>query len=127
MPEPIKSLSHRLALHAETSGDVHAITRLGPDGMPASTLDYATLWRRVNGLASRLQDSGDTGKPVLIPEHNSIDYAVAYLACLRAGAIAVTAYAPRANDRSGRLQSIISIFRTSFVSTVDGLTVRVLS
>ena len=112
MPEPIKSLSHRLALHAETSGDVHAITRLGPDGMPASTLDYATLWRRVNGLASRLQDSGDTGKPVLIPEHNSIDYAVAYLACLRAGAIAVTAYAPRANDRSGRLEAIIGHSQT---------------
>ena len=107
MPEPIKSLSHRLALQAETSGHVHAITQLGPDGMPASTIDYETLWRRVNGLASRLQDSGDAGQPVLIPEHNSIDYAVAYLACLRAGAIAVTAYAPRANDRSGRLESII--------------------
>ena len=97
MPEPIKSLSHRLALQAETSGHVHAITQLGPDGMPASTIDYETLWRRVNGLASR------------------------------AWAIGVTAYAPRANDRSGRLQSIISIFRTSFGSTVDGLTVRVLS
>ena len=107
MSEPIKSLSHRLAHHAERSAHVLAITQLGPDGTPSSALDYETLWRRVNGLASRLQASGGTGKPVLIPEHNSIDYAVAYLACLRAGAIAVTAYAPRANDRSGRLESII--------------------
>ena len=107
MPRPIDSLSARLALHAAERGDLHAVTELGSDGSPTVTLDYATLFRRVNGLAARLVALGDTGQPVLVPEHNGIDYAVAYLACLRAGAIAVTAYAPRASDRSGRLDSII--------------------
>ena len=107
MPRPINSLSDRLALHAEQRSGVHALTELGPEGTPTATLDYGTLWRRVNGLASRLLAAGDKGSPVLIPEHNRIDYVVAYLACIRAGAIAVTAHAPRANDRSGRLAAII--------------------
>ena len=107
MPRPIDSLSARLALHAAERGGLHAVTELGSDGRPVTTLDYATLWSRVNGLAARLVAMGDTGKPVLIPEHNGIDYVLAYLACIRAGAIAVTAYAPRSSDRSGRFESII--------------------
>jgi acyl-CoA synthetase (AMP-forming)/AMP-acid ligase II len=107
MPAPIMSLSRRLAEHADKHPDVLALTRLGPDGDPASVLDYGGLWQRVGGLASRLVETGATGRPVLIPEHNGIDYVVGYLACIRSGAIAVTAHAPRANDRSGRLDSII--------------------
>ena len=107
MPAPIKSISRRLAEHADRQPDVLSLTRLGPDGDPASVLDYGGLWQRVGGLASRLVETGATGKSVLIPEHNGIDYVVGYLACIRSGAIAVTAHAPRANDRSGRLDSII--------------------
>ncbi len=107
MPAPIMSLSRRLFEHADKHPDVLALTRLGPDGDPASVLDYGGLWKRVGALASRLVETGASGKPVLIPEHNGIDYVVGYLACIRSGAIAVTAHAPRANDRSGRLDSIV--------------------
>ena len=58
-------------------------------------------------MASTLFDADAGGRTVLIPDFNGIDYVVAYLACLRAGAIAVTAHAPRVNDRSGRLEAII--------------------
>ena len=107
MPHPITSIAHRLADHAQTRAEAHAITELGRDGLPVRSLDFETLWRRVNGLASVLLDADAGGRPVLIPEFNGIDYVVAYLACLRAGAIAVTAHAPRVNDRSGRLEAII--------------------
>ena len=40
MPDPIDSLSRRLAAHAEGQPDVLALTRLGPDGSPVATLDW---------------------------------------------------------------------------------------
>ena len=120
MPRPINSLAARLALHAEQRSGVLALTELGSDQEPTATLDYGSLWRRVNGLAARLLAEGGSGKPVLIPEHNSIDYVVAYLACIRAGSIAVTAYAPRANDRSGRLDAIIGDSRPTITLASSG-------
>ena len=107
MREPIDSIPGRLLRHAVERPDTVALTRLGPEGTPTSTLSYGELWHRTGSIADELARAEAVGRPVLIPERNGIDYVVAYLACIRAGAIAVTAHAPRANDRSGRLESII--------------------
>ena len=107
MANPLTSLSERLFEHAQSCPRTVALTRLKPDGTVGDSFDYSQVEKRTSALAALLIERGEQGRPVLIPERNSCDYVIAYLACLRAGAIAVTAYRPRSNDRSGRLQRII--------------------
>jgi acyl-CoA synthetase (AMP-forming)/AMP-acid ligase II len=113
MPEPLESISDRLFLHAGARPETVALTRLKPDGTPAESMNFRELDRRTRARAQVVSERGEQGRPVLVPERNGCAYVLGYLACLRAGAIAVTAYRPRSTDRSGRLQRIIEDARPS--------------
>jgi len=107
MAQQAHSILEQIRFHALNTPDQVALARLGPDGSKSHSITYRELDQRTAALASTLIAEGEQGRPVLIPERNSCDYVIAYLACLRAGAIAVTAYKPRSQDRSGRLHRII--------------------
>ena len=92
-----------------------AVTRLGKDDHPEFGLRRADLLREVEGLAAELHQRGLTGQPVLIPERNRLEYVVAFLACLRAGCMAVTAHPPRPGGGGERLEAIVRNSRPAAV------------
>ncbi|MES2355415.1 MAG: beta-ketoacyl synthase N-terminal-like domain-containing protein [Pseudomonadota bacterium] len=66
-----------------------------PDGEnERGRLTYAELDARARGFAAFLQSQGLAGQSVLLMLPSSIEYVVAFLGCLYAGAIAVPAYPP---------------------------------
>ncbi|MCP4796405.1 MAG: fatty acyl-AMP ligase [Phycisphaeraceae bacterium] len=103
-------------LHADPAmpGAV-AATRLGRDDRPEIGLRRADLLREVERLAAELHRRGLAGRPVLIPERNRLEYVVAFLACLRAGCMAVTAHPPRSGGGGERLEAIVRNSRPAAV------------
>ncbi|MEE2971512.1 MAG: fatty acyl-AMP ligase [Planctomycetota bacterium] len=98
-----------------------AVSTLGPTDAPAVGLRRGRLLAEVERLAARLHAEGLAGRPVLIPERNGLEYAVAFLACLRMGAMAVTAHPPRAGGGGERLAAIVAHSRPAAVVASPGL------
>ena len=105
---------------------LHAVTKLGRDDRPEFVLRRGELLREVEKIARLLRERGFAGRPVLIPEKNGIEYVVGFLACLRAGCMAVTAHPPRAGGGGERLAAIVgnsrpaAVFATpSIMETID--------
>jgi acyl-CoA synthetase (AMP-forming)/AMP-acid ligase II len=65
-----------------------------PDGRPAVELTHAELDRRARAVASWLAGSGMADRPVLLLYPAGLDFLVAFLGCLYAGAVAVPAPLP---------------------------------
>lgn len=80
-----------------------------PDGdTQALPLTYQGLDVQARSVAARLQALRMQNERVLLVCSPGLDYVVAFLGCLYAGAIAVPVYPPRPNQSSKRLQAIIS-------------------
>ena len=86
-----------------------AVTALGRDDRPVRGLSRGMVLQEAERLAGRLHADGLAGRTVLIPERNGLEYVVAFLACLRMGAIAVTAHQPRPGGGGDRLAAIAPI------------------
>ncbi|MCP4836325.1 MAG: fatty acyl-AMP ligase [Phycisphaera sp.] len=99
----------------------HAVTRLGRNDRPELVLRRGELLREVERVARSLHDGGFAGRPVLIPERNGIEYVVGFLACLRAGCMAVTAHPPRAGGGGERLAAIVRNSRPAAVLATPGI------
>ena len=57
---------------------------------PDRSLTYAEAWRKIEGIAAYLEKDGvKPGDRIAVMGHNSSEWAVAYLAILRAGAVVV--------------------------------------
>jgi acyl-CoA synthetase (AMP-forming)/AMP-acid ligase II len=69
-------------------------------------VSYAELASRVLSLAALLQKKFLPGDRILLLYPASIDYMVAFLACLCAGIIAVPVFPPRGGKRNHRLEAI---------------------
>lgn len=82
-------LSQRAAMHPGREAIDEPLT-------DASALSYAELDGRVDAMARRLGELliGASGRHVVIALPNTIDYVVAFLACLRSGSVAVTLFPP---------------------------------
>ncbi len=102
-----ESIGRAIERHSIEEPNAIALTKLDVEGIPGNILRWGGLESRSRELAQRMIWAGLVGKPVLIPEANEVDYVLAFIACNRAGVIAVTGYFPSARDRSGRLESII--------------------
>ncbi|MBB5957316.1 acyl-CoA synthetase (AMP-forming)/AMP-acid ligase II [Saccharothrix tamanrassetensis] len=78
-----------------------------PDGRPAAELTHLELDRKARAVACRLTGSGMAGRPVLLLYPAGLDFLVAFLGCLYAGAVAVPAPLPLSGasrvDRVDRL------------------------
>ncbi|MFE0464050.1 fatty acyl-AMP ligase [Kitasatospora sp. NPDC058965] len=75
---------------AAAPGDTALV--FAPDARPQAAeqrLSYAELDRRARGLAHWLVERGAQGQPVLIPLDSGVEFAVAVVGCLFAGAVAV--------------------------------------
>ena len=70
-------------------------------------ITYAELYEQVLALAALLQEQDIRQKSVLLLFHSGLEYIVAFLATLQAGAIAVPAYPPKNNKNLERFTSII--------------------
>ena len=100
---------------------LHAVTKLGRDDRPEFVLRRGELLQEVEKTARCLRERGFAGRPVLIPEKNGIEYVVGFLACLRAGCMAVTAHPPRAGGGGERLAAIVGNSRPAAVFATPGI------
>lgn len=71
-------------------------------------LTWAQLDFRARAIAAELQAQGLADQRVLLIYPTSLDYVVAFFACLYAGVIAVPAYPPMLNRSVSQLRNIIS-------------------
>lgn len=89
------------------------------------TLTYGALDLQVRVIAAKLQIKAPIGSRVLLAYQPGLDFAVAFLACLYAGMIAVPAYGPKRNQKSSRLRSIVASASISLVLTTSHLDLSV--
>ncbi len=76
------------------------------DDRDAVTWSYPELDRRARAIAAWMQTRIAVGDRVLLLYSPGLDFLAAYFGCLYCGAIAVTAYPPRRNKPSPRIQAI---------------------
>lgn len=108
---------------ASRTPDQLAFTQLRGPG-DQREIDFQSLAARVAGLASRLRDSGCAGKAVVLVYPTGIDFVIAFLGCLTAGAIAVPSEPPRRKGKSDRLQSILEDSGAAALLVDDDLVAR---
>ena len=84
-----------------------AFTYLQNGETPSAQLTFAELDRRARAIASALQGAGMQGERALMLYPPGLDFITGFFGCLYAGAIAVPAYPPKANQNFSRLQSIV--------------------
>lgn len=71
------------------------------------TLTFGELAGRVDALAAHLLDNAQPGDRAVLLYPSSLEFVVAFLACLRAGVIAVPANVPSKEKHFGRLAGIL--------------------
>ncbi|RKG94155.1 condensation domain-containing protein [Corallococcus terminator] len=83
-----------IALRAASKPDARAFVFLDDGESEGGSLTYAELQRRTLEVGGMLQEAGARGERVLLLFPPGLDYLVAFLGCLQAGAVAVPAYPP---------------------------------
>nr|WP_275408421.1 type I polyketide synthase [Streptomyces sp. SID9727] len=84
-----------------------AIVMLAAGEGEAERLSFAEYDRRARAVAAGLQARGMAGERVLILLPQGVDYAVAFLGCLYAKAIAVPAFPPTRSRKGARVDGIV--------------------
>ncbi|MCS7476803.1 fatty acyl-AMP ligase [Umezawaea endophytica] len=103
-----------------------------PDGRPAVELTHLELDRRARAVGSWLTGAGMAGRPVLLLYPTGLDFLVAFLGCLYAGAVAVPAPLPlSAASRVDRVNRLVEdsdarmvLTDEAHVAALDGLSAR---
>ncbi len=81
------------------------------------SLTYKALDRQARSISALLHRSNTFGARVLLLYPPGLEFIAAFFGCLYAGAIAVPAYPPRANQSIQRLQAIVADAQASFALT----------
>ncbi|MFJ6381758.1 type I polyketide synthase [Kitasatospora sp. NPDC092039] len=84
-----------------------AIIMLAEGESELERLSFAEYDRRARAFAAGLQARGMAGERVLILLPQGVDYAVAFLGCLYAQAIAVPAFPPTRSRKGARVEGIV--------------------
>ncbi|MGL6030308.1 MAG: AMP-binding protein, partial [Legionella sp.] len=84
-------LINQIQENAQHTPEKIALRFLHGDYQTVSQLTYRELSEQMTHLATIIQQTSST-TPILLLFDSSIDYVVAFLSCLMAGRIAVTAY-----------------------------------
>jgi acyl-CoA synthetase (AMP-forming)/AMP-acid ligase II len=104
-------LTDRLDLHASEIPDRVAYTFLGEqwptDASTTVSLTFVELSVKVESLAAHLLTRAKPGDRAALLYPSGLDFVVAFLACLRAGIIAVPVNVPRREKHFGRLINIL--------------------
>lgn len=111
MPSTCFSLAQVLRHRAEDASQRgRSAFRFLSDGEDSgSALDYAGLDREVARLAAALARVAAPGERIVLLLPPSLDYIVAFLACLHAGLVAVPAYPPGNRRTLPRLRAIFDL------------------
>jgi acyl-CoA synthetase (AMP-forming)/AMP-acid ligase II len=104
----VATLAELVERRAKFSGARRALTFLQDGESEHSHLSYRELDRQARSVAAWLQANGYAGERVLLLYPSGLEFVVAFMGCLYAGAIAVPAYPPRMNRNILRLTSIIA-------------------
>jgi len=115
--EDATSLVTVLQRRAEWHPDRTAYTFLEFGEASSRSLTYGELDRAVRQLAAQLQQMGMQGERAVLLYPPSLDYIVAFFACLYAGTVAVPAYPPSNNRHMPRLQAILDDSRAKIILT----------
>lgn len=100
-------LPHAIARHAETRGDAVAFAWIeGDREAPSRSLTYRELHGQATAVARALTARGLRGTCVLLPFPPGLDFVVAFVGCLYAGAIAVPAPFPQNRRTLSRTRAI---------------------
>ncbi len=91
----IRSFTEAVRERAARTPDREALVLLGDSADEPRTVAYGELDRHARILAGRLQESGVRGERVLLLHADRRQFAVSFLACLYAGAVAVPVPPPR--------------------------------
>ncbi|EJL91708.1 amino acid adenylation enzyme/thioester reductase family protein, partial [Herbaspirillum sp. CF444] len=112
-----------LTRRAHQHPDKIALTFLGDGDSVTEELSFAQLEQRVQTLACRLAAQAAPGERALLLYPSGPDYVVAFLACLRAGVIAVPAYPPESASphHTQRLLTILQDASASLVLTAEAM------
>ncbi|MFC9283460.1 amino acid adenylation domain-containing protein [Streptomyces collinus] len=104
-----------------------AFTFSAAEGDAPEVLTYGRLDRLARAVAARLQRRGVAGRPVVLLQPPGLDYVVAFVACLYAGAVAVPVYPPTRRPRSvERLAGIVADCGADLALTTSRIRERLL-
>ncbi|MFP2926242.1 AMP-binding protein [Pyxidicoccus sp. 3LG] len=107
-----------LNARADSTPESRAYTFLSDGESDEQHLSYAQVLQRSREVGGLLQDAGARGEPVLLLFPPGLDYLIAFLGCMQAGAIAVPAYPPdpaRLARTLPRLEALTADARARFV------------
>ncbi len=112
MTRPVRHLVDSLVHWSELRPDHRAYAFLG-SGEVQQAWTFRELMDHVSSIAARLVDASRQGQRVLLLLEPGLDYVAAFLACLAARRVAVTAYAPSGDSgaedaRHARLAAIVA-------------------
>jgi amino acid adenylation domain-containing protein len=102
--------------HSQIRGDATAFIFLNGEEEEARKLSFSELDQRARVVACELQRRGARGQRVLLLYDPGLDFIVAFLGCLYAGAVAVPAAPPTMRD--ARIQHLQGIIRDSGITLV---------
>jgi acyl-CoA synthetase (AMP-forming)/AMP-acid ligase II len=114
-------LSDALAYWSRTRPGATACVFVRPDLTVEQEISYHELEGRTRRAAARLLASLDPGERVILLLPHGADFLVAFLACLRAGIIAVPLYPPRPGARSDRITRVVRDCEASCIVVGDEL------
>ena len=110
-----------LEFQAKNNAHKIALIESLKDNKKNNELSYSTLSQQVKSLAYTISQQSTFGDHVIILMPNSIDYVIAFFACIYAGVIAVPAYPPHKKKRDWKrlncivddCQPSIAVFQSS--------------
>jgi acyl-CoA synthetase (AMP-forming)/AMP-acid ligase II len=105
---PAEPLLVALRRHAEMRGDRDAVRFLARGEAVTDRLTYADMMTAVDETATGLVAEGAAGRPVVLALGPGTRFVVTFLACLRAGAIAVTVPYPAVAANRERFAAVVA-------------------
>ncbi|HEU4769864.1 MAG TPA: fatty acyl-AMP ligase, partial [Pyrinomonadaceae bacterium] len=101
-----------------------AYTFLDELAVPSASLTYREVDQRARAIAARLQQMKAVNERVLLLYTAGLEFHVAFLGCLYAGAIAVPAYPPKMNRTFERLRALIADAEARIILTTTPILSR---
>lgn len=105
---PAEPLLAALRRHAQARGDRDAVRFLARGEAVTDRLTYAEMMAVVDETAAGLMAEGTAGRPVVLALGPGTRFVVTFLACLRAGAIAVTVPYPAVAANRERFAAVVA-------------------
>lgn len=115
MIEKLNNYSEILRYRADTQADDLAYVFLENGNAETQRYSYSELELKVKRMAASLQQAGAANQRVMIVMDSELDFALAFYACLYAGATAVTTIVPHTREQFRRLAIVMEDAEASLI------------